>query len=77
VVYACSVRNTRASTMPTLTLSRETLEHIGLRRAHLVPTFTIEGRGLVETLLASRGFDMTRAIRVVELASGEGFVFTQ
>jgi hypothetical protein len=63
--------------MPTLTLSPDTLEQLGVRRAHLVPTFTLEGRGLLEGLLASRGFDMARAIRVVELGSGEGFVFTQ
>jgi hypothetical protein len=31
----------------------------------------------MNALLASRGFDMTRAVRVVELANGEGFVFTQ
>jgi hypothetical protein len=58
--------------MPTLTLSPDTLEQLGVRRAHLVPTFTLEGRGLLEGLLASRGFDMAPAIRVVELANGEG-----
>ena len=63
--------------MPTLTLSLDALQQVGVRRGHLVPTFTLEGRGLLEALLASRGFDMTRAIRVVELASGDGFVFTQ
>jgi hypothetical protein len=63
--------------MPTLTLTAETLATLGVRRAQLVPTFTLDGRGLVEALLVSRGFDMTRAVRVVELASGDGFVFTQ
>ena len=63
--------------MPTLTLTTETLASLGVRREQLVPTFTIDGRSLMEALLASRGFDMGRAVRVVELASGEGFVFTQ
>jgi hypothetical protein len=63
--------------MPTVTLTTETLAALGVRREHLAPIFTLEGRGLVEALLASRGFDMTRAVRVVELATGEGFVFTQ
>jgi hypothetical protein len=63
--------------MPTLTLTTETLATLGVRREQLVPTFTLDGRGLVDALLASRGFDMTRAVRVVELASGDGFVFAQ
>jgi hypothetical protein len=63
--------------MPTLTLTTETLATLGIRRQQLVPTFTLDGRGLMDALLASRGFDLSRAVRVVELASGEGFVFTQ
>jgi hypothetical protein len=63
--------------MPTLTLTTETLATLGIRRQQLVPTFTLDGRGLMDALLTSRGFDMSRAVRVVELASGEGFVFTQ
>jgi hypothetical protein len=63
--------------MPTLTLTLDTLAILGVARAHLIPTLTLEGRGLLEGLLASPGFDMARAIRAVELASGEGFVFTQ
>ena len=63
--------------MPTITLTTDTLATLGIRPAQLVPTFTLEGRGLLEALLASRGFDMTRAIRVVELTAGYGFVFTQ
>ena len=58
--------------MPTLTLTFETLEPLGVRRAQLVPVFTLEGRGLLEALLASRSFDMSRAVRVVKLTSGEG-----
>jgi len=64
-------------TMPTFTISVATLELLGIRRPHLVPTFTLEGRELLEGLLTSHGFDMARAIRVVELANGAGFVFTQ
>jgi hypothetical protein len=63
--------------IPTLTLSSETLTALGVRREHLVPTFTPEGRRLLEALLTSCGFNMARAVRVVELASNEGFVFTQ
>ena len=48
--------------MPTLTLTLDTLATLGIRWAHLVPTFTLEGRGLLEGLPASRGFDMARAI---------------
>jgi hypothetical protein len=59
--------------MPTVTLTLDTLAAFGVLRAHLVPTFTLEGRGLLEALLASRGFDIARAIRVVELKSREGF----
>jgi len=63
--------------MPTLTLTIETLAILGASRAHLIPTMTLEGRGLLEAHLVSHGFDMARAIRVVELPSGEGFVITQ
>jgi hypothetical protein len=63
--------------VPTLTLTLDTLATLGVRRAHLVPTFTLEGRGLLEGLLVSRGFDMARAMRIVELATAEGFAFTQ
>jgi hypothetical protein len=64
--------------MPTLTLTLEDAPAAGRPcAAKLVPTFTLEGRGLLEGLLVSRGFDMTRAIRVAELASRERFVFTQ
>jgi hypothetical protein len=44
--------------MPTVTLTLDTLAAFGVLRAHLVPTLTLEGRGLLEALLASRGFDM-------------------
>jgi hypothetical protein len=63
--------------VPTVTLTLDTLAAFGVLRAHLVPTFTLEGRGLLEALLASRGFDIARAIRVVELKSREGFMLTQ
>jgi hypothetical protein len=63
--------------VPTITLTLDTLASLGVRRAHLIPSLTLEGRGLLEAMLSAHGFDMTRAVRVVELANGEGFVFTQ
>ena len=63
--------------MPTLTLTLGTLAALGVRREHLVPTFTLEGRRLLRALLTACGFNMARAVRVVELPSNEGFVFLQ
>jgi hypothetical protein len=58
--------------MPTLTLSSETLAALGVRREHLVPTFTPEGRRLLEALLTSCGFNMARAVRVLARARRRG-----
>jgi hypothetical protein len=64
--------------MPTLTLSLGTLEALGLSRADFSEsTLPPDAKHALEPLLASRGFDITRAVRVDELASGEGFVLTQ
>ena len=63
--------------MPTVTLPAETLRGLGVSRDDLIPVFTLRARDSVAALLVSRGFDMTQAVRVVELARGEGFVFTQ
>jgi hypothetical protein len=64
--------------MPVLMLTLETLERLGasypaLQQATLSP----EARRALEPLLVSRGFDVTRPVRVLELASGEGFVLSQ
>ena len=63
--------------MPTITLTRTTLEALGVSPDDLTEAITAEAKRLLEPLLASRGFDVTRTVHVVELASGDGFVLTQ
>jgi hypothetical protein len=63
--------------MPTITLTADTLTAFGARRDDLVPTLILHGNDLLAALLVSRGFNLTRPVRVVELACGEGFVFAQ
>jgi hypothetical protein len=40
-------------------------------------TLGLDSKRRLEPMLASRGFDMTRTIHVVVLASGDGIVLTQ
>jgi len=62
--------------MPTITLRPETLSGLGVPAADLrEPTLTGHVKRALGALLASRGFDLTRDIRVVELALG-GFLLT-
>jgi hypothetical protein len=56
----------------------ETLAALGVSRGDLLqPVLSSDATRLLGALLVSRGFDVTRAVRVTELASGEGFVLTQ
>jgi hypothetical protein len=64
--------------VPVLTLTMDRVEALGvphdeLRQSTLGP----DSKRRLEPMLASRGFDMTRTIHVVVLASGEGIVLTQ
>jgi hypothetical protein len=63
--------------MPTLTLTLGTLEALGLSRADFSESTLRPDAQHLEPLLASRGFDVTRTVRVHELTCGEGFVLTQ
>jgi hypothetical protein len=64
--------------VPTLTLTLGTLAALGVCRDDLLePVLSSDATRLLEALLTSRGFDVTRAVRVIELATGEGFVLAQ
>jgi hypothetical protein len=64
--------------MPTLTLALGTLEALGVSRADLDErVLGPDARRILEPLLASRGFDVTRTVHVIPLASGDGFILTQ
>jgi hypothetical protein len=61
-----------------MTLTLETLAALDVSRNDLLePVLSSDAKRVLEALLTSRGFDITRTVRVVELASGEGFVLTQ
>ena len=71
-------RVARRNEVPTLTLTLETLAALGVSRGDLLqPVLSSDATRLLEALLVSRGFDISRAVQVIELASGEGFVLTQ
>jgi hypothetical protein len=56
----------------------DTLNALGVSLADLLPVvLQRETVTLLEPLLASRGFDVTRDVRIVALATGEGVVLTQ
>jgi hypothetical protein len=56
----------------------DTLAALGAFRDDLLqPVLSSDAMRLLEALLASRGFDISRAVQVIELTSGEGFVLTQ
>jgi hypothetical protein len=63
--------------MPTITLTPETLSALGLTEDDLRPSpLADHAKTVLGPMLTSRGFDLTRAIRTVELATG-GFVVAQ
>jgi hypothetical protein len=64
--------------MPTTTVTRATLEALGISIADLEePHLTGHAKRNLEPLLTSRGFDLTRDIGFAVLTSGEGIVLTQ
>jgi hypothetical protein len=64
--------------MPIVTLTLDKAEALGVSRTELLEsTLSLHAMRALEPLLASRGFDMTRTVHVVVLASGEGIVLTQ
>jgi hypothetical protein len=64
--------------MPTITVTREMLEALGISSADLhEPILTGHAKRSLEGALTAHGFDVTRDIGLVVLASGEGVVLTQ
>jgi hypothetical protein len=64
--------------VPVLTLTTDRVEALGVSREELLQsTLGPDSKRQLEPTLASRGFDMTRTIHVVVLASGDGIVLTQ
>lgn len=64
--------------MPVLTLTMDCVEALGVSHDELrQSTLGLDSTRRLEQMLASRGFDLTRTIHVVVLASGEGIVLTQ
>jgi hypothetical protein len=63
--------------MPTITVTLDTLAAFGVSRTDLTPALTLDAKSALQPLLASRDFDMRAPVQVVELATGEGFVFSQ
>ncbi len=64
--------------MPTLTLTYDTAITLGLSRRELLdPALAPEAVRRLEPMLAARGFDVTRTIRVSERANDGGVLLTQ
>jgi len=64
--------------VPVLTLTTDRVETLGVSRDELLQsTLGPDSKRRLERMLTSRGFDMTRTIHVVVLASGDGIVLTQ
>jgi hypothetical protein len=64
--------------MPVVTVTVDHLEGLGLLFDRLLrSTLDADAQRALEPLLASRGFDVTRTIHVVVLASGEGIILMQ
>ena len=64
--------------MPTLLLTNETVDALGVSRDELrQQELTADARRVLAALLTGHGFDVTRAIHVRELANAEGFLLTQ
>jgi hypothetical protein len=64
--------------MPTLILTNETVDALGVSRAELrQQELTADAKRALAALLTGRGFDVTRTIYVREMANAEGFLLTQ
>jgi hypothetical protein len=64
--------------MPVVTMTVDHLESLGLLFDRLLrSTLDVDAQRALKPLLASRGFDVTRTIHVVVLASGGGIVLIQ
>ena len=64
--------------MPTLVLTTSMADELGVAPAALVgPILSADAGRLLEGVLMSRGFDLTRSVHVSEIAGGRGFVLTQ
>jgi hypothetical protein len=63
--------------MPTITVSRGTLKALGVASDDLLYHLTTEQKRLLEALLLGHQFNISAAISVVVLASGEGVVLAQ
>jgi hypothetical protein len=64
--------------VPVLTLPMDRAEALGVSLEEIQQfTLGLDSKRRLEPMLASRGFDMTRTIHVVVLASGDGIVLTQ
>jgi hypothetical protein len=64
--------------MPTLVLTTSMADELGIARADLLGSTLTEDPGrLLEGLLMSRGFDLSRLVHVSEMAGSSGFVLTQ
>jgi hypothetical protein len=62
--------------MPTLTLTIETLDALGVSRADFQESTPSSAATRAREGM-SRGFDVTRTVHVIVLASGEGVVLTK
>ena len=65
--------------MPTLTVTNEVLERLGIGPEELADTRRLEGkaRRALEPLLASRGFNIFGTVYISTLPTNDGFVLTQ
>jgi hypothetical protein len=63
--------------MPTITVTRGTLEALGVASDDLLYHLTTEQKLLLEALLIARQFNISAAISVVVMASGASIVLTQ
>jgi hypothetical protein len=64
--------------MPVLTLTMDRVAALGVSHDELMQsTLGEDSKRRLEPMLASRGFDLTRTVHIVVLASGEDIVLTQ
>ena len=64
--------------MPTLVLTTSMADELGVAPADLLgSTLSVDAGRLLEELLRSRGFDLSRPVHLNDMAGGIGFVLTQ